>query len=269
MTEDGSSMSLEIRLSAFEGPLDLLLLLIEKNKVDIYDIPIVMITDQYMEYINSLDGENLELLSDFLVMASTLLDIKARMLLPKEEDENGEEIDPRTELVERLIEYKEYKMMAGELKEIYTEEAQPFFRDPSFPEEVLTYRPPVDLTALFAGVTGERLLAAFRTVLLRQEEKVDPVRSRFGTIQREPVRLSDKVGIVRDFCKKKGKFSFEELMEGQHTRTDAVVTFLACLELIRIGYITVRQRGNFRKIEFTWNQDSSAELTQEDLMQYD
>ena len=262
-------MSLEIKLSAFEGPLDLLLLLIEKNKVDIYDIPIVTITDQYMEYINSLDGENLELLSDFLVMASTLLDIKARMLLPKEEDENGEEIDPRTELVERLIEYKEYKMMAGELGEIYREEDQPFFRDPSFPEEVLTYRPPVDLTALFAGVTGERLMEAFRTVLLRQEEKVDPVRSRFGTIQREPVRLSDKVSIVRKFCREKGKFTFQELLEGQHTRTDAVVTFLACLELVRIGYISVRQRGTFRKIEFTWNKDSSAELTREDLMQYD
>ena len=262
-------MSIDIKLSAFEGPLDLLLLLIEKNKVDIYDIPIVTITDQYMEYINSLDGENLELLSDFLVMASTLLDIKARMLLPKEEDENGEEIDPRTELVERLIEYKEYKMMAGELGEIYGEEDQPFFRDPSFPEEVLTYRPPIDLAALFEGVTGERLMEAFRTVLLRQEEKVDPVRSRFGTIQREPVRLSDKVGIVRDFCRKKGKFSFRELLEGQHTRADAVVTFLACLELIRIGYISVRQRGTFKEIQFTWNQDSSAELTREDLMQYD
>ncbi len=262
-------MSVEIKLSAFEGPLDLLLLLIEKNKVDIYDIPIVTITDQYMAYLSSLEGENLELLSDFLVMASTLLDIKARMLLPKEEDENGEEIDPRTELVERLIEYKEYKMMAEDLGEIYSEEKQPFFRDPSFPEEVLSYRPPVDLEALFSGITGERLLEAFRTVLTRQEEKMDPVRSRFGTIQREPVRLSDKVGIVRDFCLKKGKFSFRDLLTGQHTRTDAVVTFLACLELIRIGYISVSQQGTFREIEFTWNKDSSAELTHEDLMQYE
>ncbi|MBQ6550558.1 MAG: segregation/condensation protein A [Lachnospiraceae bacterium] len=262
-------MSIEVKLSAFEGPLDLLLLLIEKNKVDIYDIPIVTITDQYMEYVNSLPGDDLDLLSDFLLLASTLLDIKARMLLPKEEDENGEEIDPRSELVERLIEYKEFKKISEELREIYGEEEQPFFRDPSFPEEVLRYRPPIDFDALFSGITGEELREAFRTVLLREREKVDPEKSRFGTIKKDPVRLADKVRLIKRISEKKGKFTFKELFEDAHTRSDVVVTFIACLELVRIGYLKVKQRKTFSDIRLEWDPDSEAELTNEDLMQYE
>ncbi|HAG68391.1 MAG TPA: segregation/condensation protein A, partial [Lachnospiraceae bacterium] len=109
-------MSLSVKLEVFEGPLDLLLHLIEKNKVDIYDIPIAMITEQYMEYIAAIKKEDMELMSEFLVMAATLLDIKCRMLLPKEVNEEGEEEDPRAELVERLIEYKLCKYMSYELK---------------------------------------------------------------------------------------------------------------------------------------------------------
>ena len=97
-------MDLEFKLQVFEGPLDLLLHLIEKNKIDIYDIPIVEITDQYLEYVNQMPKEDLDMASEFLLMAATLIDIKSRMLLPKEVDEEGNEIDPRAELVEKLIE---------------------------------------------------------------------------------------------------------------------------------------------------------------------
>ena len=103
------------KLEHFEGPLDLLLHLIEKNKIDIYDIPIADITAQYLEYVRQMEREDLNIVSEFLVMAATLLDIKARMLLPREVDEEGEEIDPRAELVERLLEYKRYKLLADEL----------------------------------------------------------------------------------------------------------------------------------------------------------
>ena len=109
-------MSLNVKLQVFEGPLDLLLHLIEKNKVDIYDIPIVLITDQYLDYIKQMQKEDLDVMSEFLVMAATLLDIKCRMLLPKEINEEGEEEDPRAELVEKLIEYKLYKYMSYELE---------------------------------------------------------------------------------------------------------------------------------------------------------
>ncbi|MBR1451788.1 MAG: segregation/condensation protein A, partial [Lachnospiraceae bacterium] len=110
-------MAINVKLEKFEGPLDLLLHLIEKNKVDIYDIPIALITDQYLEYLKQMEIEDLNVMSEFLVMAATLLDIKARMLLPAEINEDGEEEDPRAELVEKLIEYKMYKYMSFELKD--------------------------------------------------------------------------------------------------------------------------------------------------------
>ena len=114
-------MAISYKLEKFEGPLDLLLHLIDKNKIDIYDIPIVEITNQYMEYIRNMQKEDLNIMSEFLVMAATLLDIKCRMLLPKEETEEGEEEDPRRELVEQLLQYKMYKYMAYELKDRQTD----------------------------------------------------------------------------------------------------------------------------------------------------
>ena len=111
-------MAISYKLEKFEGPLDLLLHLIEKNKVDIYDIPIVEITQQYLDYVSRMEREDLNVVSDFLVMAATLLDIKSRMLLPVEEEEEGDEEDPRAELVARLLEYKRYKMMAQELSDL-------------------------------------------------------------------------------------------------------------------------------------------------------
>ena len=110
-------MGIPVKLDAFEGPLDLLLHLIEKNKIDIYDIPIVEITNQYMEYIQAMEQEDLNVMSEFLLMAATLLDIKCRMLLPREVNEEGEEEDPRQELVEQLLQYKMYKYMPLELKD--------------------------------------------------------------------------------------------------------------------------------------------------------
>ena len=110
-------MGLSVTLEVFEGPLDLLLYLIEKNKIDIYDIPIVVITEQYLDYIKKMQTEDMNVMSEFLVMAATLLDIKCRMLLPKEVNEEGEEEDPRAELVQKLLEYKMYKYMAYELRD--------------------------------------------------------------------------------------------------------------------------------------------------------
>ena len=107
-------MAIPVKLPVFEGPLDLLLHLIDKNKIDIYDIPIVEITDQYLEYIHQMEREDLDIMSEFMVMAATLLDIKCRMLLPKEVNEEGEEEDPRAELVQQLLEYKMYKYMSYE-----------------------------------------------------------------------------------------------------------------------------------------------------------
>ncbi|WP_208896270.1 segregation and condensation protein A, partial [Coprococcus sp. ART55/1] len=108
--------AIDVKLNVFEGPLDLLLHLIEKNKVNIYDIPIVTITEQYLEYVNNMEEEDLDVMSEFLVMAATLIKIKSKMLLPKDEEDPEDEEDPREELVRRLLEYKMYKYAAGELK---------------------------------------------------------------------------------------------------------------------------------------------------------
>ena len=127
-------MALSVKLNVFEGPLDLLLHLIEKNKIDIYDIPIVEITDQYMEYLHSMEKEDLGIMSEFLVMAATLLDIKCKMLLPKEVNEEGEEEDPRAELVQKLLEYKMYKYMSYELRDRLGDAAGVYYRKQDLPE---------------------------------------------------------------------------------------------------------------------------------------
>ena len=141
-------MSLAVKLQVFEGPLDLLLHLIEKNKVDIYDIPIVEITDQYLEYVRNLHHEDMNIMSEFLVMAATLIDIKCRMLLPKEVDEEGNEEDPRAELVQKLLEYKMYKYMSFELKDKYQDAQKVWFKERTLPKEVAEYVPPLDYDEL-------------------------------------------------------------------------------------------------------------------------
>ena len=196
-------MELAVKLEVFEGPLDLLLHLIDKNKIDIYDIPIAEITAQYMDYVDAMDKEDLDVVSEFLVMAATLLDIKARMLLPKEKNEEGEEEDPRTELVERLLEYRKYKYMSGELRDMSVGSDHIIYKEPSIPKEVAHYRPPVDLEALLQGVTMTRLRAVFEDVLKRQAQMMDPVRSQFGRIAEgdcadlRPDRLCAEEGALR------------------------------------------------------------------------
>ena len=262
-------MQIDFKLDAFEGPLDLLLVLIEKNKVDIYDIPIAEITDQYMTLVEEMKAENLDTLSDFLVMATTLLDIKARMLLPKEEDESGEEIDPRTELVERLIEYQEYKMMAGELKEQYEDAGGAFYKDESIPDEVKHYKPQPDLEELLGKITLERLQETFTMVMKRREDMIDPIRSEFGDIEKEKVKISDRLAYVFSYGERKKKFSFRSLLETSSSRHEVIVTFLACLELIKIGQVLVSQEVTFGDINMTWNEDCENKITLEELKQYD
>lgn len=221
-------MGIPVKLQVFEGPLDLLLHLIEKNKIDIYDIPIVEITSQYMEYIRQMEREDLNVMSEFLVMAATLLDIKCRMLLPKEINEEGEEEDPRAELVEQLLQYKMYKYMSYELRDRQVDADQYFYREADIPKEVKSYVPAVDLDQLLGDVTLVQLRKIFREVMRRQEEKIDPVRSKFGKIEKEEVPLPDKLLYVETYARTHKKFSFRMLLEKQRSKMHIVVTFLAC-----------------------------------------
>ena len=234
-------MGIPVKLEVFEGPLDLLLHLIDKNKIDIYDIPIVEITSQYMEYIRNMEREDLNVMSEFLVMAATLLDIKCRMLLPKEVNEEGEEEDPRQELVEQLLQYKMYKYVASELKDREGDADFVMYKKPSIPEEVEQYVKPVDLDRLLGDLTLSRLTDIFRDVMKRQTEKIDPVRSKFGKIEKEEVSLTEKFTYIHGYLKEHRRFSFRSLLKKQHSRMHIVVTFLAILELMKLGEIHVEQ----------------------------
>lgn len=242
-------MAIPVKLNVFEGPLDLLLHLIDKNKIDIYDIPIVEITDQYMEYIHSMEKEDLGIMSEFMVMAATLLDIKCKMLLPKEVNEEGEEEDPRAELVQKLLEYKMYKYMSYELKDKMDAAANVYYREADIPKEVLKYKEPVDPAELLRGMTLEKLNAIFKSVIRRQEDKIDPIRSRFGTIEKEEVSLSEKMLELKEFAGTHKKFSFRAFLENQRSRIQVIVTFLSVLELMKMGHIHVDQETLFGEIE--------------------
>ena len=241
-------MDIEFKLQAFEGPLDLLLHLIEKNKIDIYDIPIVEITDQYLEYVSNMPKDDLDLASEFLVMAATLIDIKSRMLLPKEVDENGEEIDPRAELVERLIQYKMYKYAASELRDLQVYAGKALYKEPTIPDEVAQYVPPVDLDKLLEDVNLAKLNEIFQMVLKRQVDKIDPVRSKFGKIEMEEISLPEKITFVSNEIRKKKRCSFKQLLEKQGSKMEVIVSFLAILELIKVGEIEVHQDKTFDDI---------------------
>ena len=232
-------MALSVKLNVFEGPLDLLLHLIDKNKIDIYDIPIVEITDQYMEYIHAMEREDLGVMSEFMVMAATLLDIKCKMLLPKEVTEEGEEKDPREELVQQLLEYKMFKYMSYELRDRMADASRCVYRAESMPKEVLDYQPPVDIRELIGDLTLAKLQNIFNSIIKRQENKVDPIRSKFGKIEKEEVSLTDKFLYVRDYLQEHRRFSFRQLLQKQKSKMHVVVTFLAILEMMKLGEISV------------------------------
>ncbi|MCQ2512953.1 MAG: segregation/condensation protein A [Lachnospiraceae bacterium] len=237
-------MDIAFKLSAFEGPLDLLLHLIEQNKVDIYDIPISMITDQYLEYLAEMDKHDAEVTSEFLVMAATLLDIKAKMLLPKEVDAEGNEEDPRAELVQKLIEYKMYKYMSVELKDKAITASKAMFKGATIPEDVAQYEPPIDLDVFVGNVTIEKLKAVFDDVVKRNSELVNVEAMRYGRIQREAISIPDKISELREFIGNHKQFSFREFIERQLTKMNIIVSFLAILELMKTGEIWAEQDGN-------------------------
>ena len=240
-------MELKVKLQVFEGPLDLLLHLLEKNKVSIYDIPIVEITNQYIEYINEMKRQDLNVVSEFLVMAATLLDIKSRMLLPKEEQEE-EEQDPRAELVQKLLEYKMYKCMSYELKDLQVDAQKVMFKIPTIPAEVLKYEEPVDLEQLLSNVTLKKLNAIFKSMMRKREDKIDPIRSKFGKIEKEEVSLEERMNYLEQYALRHKKFSFRRILEAQSTKMEVIVTFLSILELMKTGKIQIFQEHIFDDI---------------------
>lgn len=246
-------MAIPVKLEVFEGPLDLLLHLIDKNKIDIYDIPIVEITEQYLDYIRQMQTEDMNVMSEFLVMAATLLDIKCRMLLPKEVNEEGEEEDPRAELVQRLLEYKMYKFMSYELKDRQVDAQRYLFREQKLPQEVEAYKQPVDYERLIGEMNLQKLQDIFKSIVKRQEDKIDPIRSTYGNIEKDEVDMDAKAAYVESYIMDHKQFSFRKLLEKQNSKMEVIVTFLVILEMMKTGKINIIQENIFDDILITSN----------------
>ncbi|MBC1520492.1 segregation/condensation protein A [Listeria aquatica] len=234
-------MEMKLKVDAFEGPLDLLLHLIGKLEVDIYDIPVADITEQYMEYIHTMQILELDVASEYLVMAATLLAIKSKMLLPKQEleedfDEFDPELDPRDELVERLMEYKRYKEAARELKDKENERGFYFSKAPMDLSEYEAETKAFDL-----DVSINDMLGAFNK-LLRRQKLSKPLHTRITTQEISiDTRMDD---VMKQLQAVSGKIKFEDLFEEQ-TREELVVTFLALLELMKRELVLVEQESSF------------------------
>lgn len=238
-------MEIHYKLDTFEGPLDLLLHLIDSQEIDIYDIPISKITDQYMAYIETWQEYKLEIASEFLVMAAELLSIKSRMLLPRppviiNEDGEAEEIDPREELVQRLLEYRRFKAAADQLREMEVARSLIYSRAPS---DLSEYLPHIEENPV-QDVNLSDLLLAFQRAIRRST-----ARSAIAKITRDEISVKDRmIQVTEQITALGGRALFSKLIDEDADRTDIVVTFLALLELIRRKNVTCYQHQLFEDI---------------------
>jgi segregation and condensation protein A len=223
----------KVRLEIFEGPLDLLLYLIKKDEVDIQAISIERITRQYLDYINTFKLLNIDLASEFIVMAANLMYLKSRTLLPRAEqppEVDAEEDDPRWDLIRQLIEYKKFKDAAGFLSQCAIEQEGRFGHLPESPETAPSEPAPLAEVSIFD------LIRAFQNVLKRFEESHD-----FGDIIDDRFTVSDKIDFLLDQFVPGETKSFENLFESATTKAEVIVTFLALLELMKLNQFIVRQ----------------------------
>ncbi|MCX6993560.1 MAG: segregation/condensation protein A [Kiritimatiellaeota bacterium] len=229
----------KVKLEVFEGPLDLLLYLIKKDEVDIYDIPIELITRQYMEYLGLMRMLDLDIAGEFLVMAATLMMIKSRMLLPPEErsELEAEEEDPRWELIRQLIEYKKFKDAAANLQEMESRTGNMFLRSAEDPVVVME-QPGVGLE----DVTIFDLIASFNEALKRIQV------NEIGEIMAERFTVADGIESILGRIKRETQLVFATLFRPLSTRHEIIITFLALLELIRLRQVVARQEAVFGDI---------------------
>jgi len=226
----------KIKLDKFEGPLDLLLFFIRRDELDIYDIPISKITKEFLEYVNLIKMLDLEVAGDFILMASTLMHIKVRMLLPKEIDEKGEEIDPRSDLIAALLEYKKYKEMSEELSFMESNQRKLSFRGNFDYDEK---EAPVEFETLLKNVTLFDLAKAFKKAI----DGVKPVV--VHEIQRISVTLEEQIQYILDRIEKEKEVHFMSLVEHMREKIRIVITFIALLELAKSAIILIKESPDF------------------------
>jgi segregation and condensation protein A len=173
------------------------------------------------------------------------------MLLPREVNEEGEEQDPREELVQKLLEYKMYKFVALELRDRQVDAAKSWYKSPSLPKEVKDYKAPIDYDELIGDVNLAKLHEIFKSVMKRQVDKIDPIRSGFGKIEKDEINLEEKQLYIEDYVKHHKTFSFQNLLERQGSKMEVIVTFMAILEMMKQGVISVEQEETFSDIIIT------------------
>ena len=234
-----STDNFEVKLPAFEGPFDLLLFFIERDELDIHNIPISKITDDFLNYIHNLNALNIEVAAEFILIASTLMRIKAKMLLPRPQiDEQGNEVDPRHDLVQQLLEYKKYKAAAEEFRFMEEERAMKFVRG-NLSKEVAKIAVVADsggFSSELHQLTMYKLIAAYQRVLQRFENSKLELKH---TVVQYPFTIDNEKENIFNKIKKKAQVSFEELFEACSSRIHAVFIFLALLDLLQAREVTI------------------------------
>ncbi len=236
-------MSYNVKLEIFEGPFDLLVYLIEKAQMDIYDIRISEITSQYIDYIDMMQDLNLEVVSEFLVLAATLLEIKSKMLLPRKEsyvNEESEDIDPRSQLVEKILEYKKYKNAAEVLKETHEEHSKILYKV----KEELVFRQEDNV---FIDLDLDQFVHAFN-IFLKKKKRIFDIQKQYTKEKREVMSIEDKIAQIKNLLNQKKKIDFYKLINDDWNRHEVILTFLAVLELLKQSFIKVQQHAIFGKI---------------------
>jgi len=226
----------KIKLDQFEGPLDLLLFFIKRDELNIYDIPISKITKEFLEYVNLIKLLDLEVAGDFILMASTLMHIKVRMLLPREVDEKGEEIDPRAELIQALLEYKRYKEMSEELSFFESNQRKINYRGNFSADEKES---PPEFEVLLKNVTIFDIAKAFKKAIDNIKPEV------FHEIKKTNITIDEQIAYIMDKLEKAAELSFLSLVEGMNEKIRIVITFVALLELTKMGMVGIKESPNF------------------------
>jgi len=248
---------LHVKIAAYDGPLDLLLDLIKKNEMNVYDIPVAEITQQYLDYLKVMKQLDLEVAGEFIVMAATLIYIKSKMLLPTDKDEeDGEGEDPRAELVRKLLEYQAFKEAAKELGLLQTERGKMFTRQ--ITDYYLGELDPEDVGVDTFSANFFDLIVAFQNVLAKKEPKSQ------HEVFEEVISIEEKMIQIQSYLTEKKTVSFNDLFSERWTRNELIATFLAILELVRTRFAWVRQDQHFgeivieRRDEPEYKSDASA-----------
>lgn len=236
-------MALNIKLPIFEGPLDLLLHLIKKSKIDIYNIPICEITTQYISYLKQMKELDLDIASEFILMAATLIEIKSKLLLPNRPSEDTtEEKDPRKQLVEKLIEYKKYKELSGMLKEI-EDNNELYFKSAEIIDDTVQSK-----NTVLDNITLDALMNSFKNIMNEYKDRFNKRGIIPENINYDQYRIEDKINYISERLKETDRISFNEFFKSASCRIELIVIFLAMLEMIKLRTIYVVQQNNFDNI---------------------